>query len=269
MDYVNYYIRKLTNDGDIPPIGIVLCADKGDYIVKYKLLEKNHYKDGCKLMPLELLLVDELEKVRVCVLRTGSRPASDIHVHFMIYCNIVRRSVFLEMNKVLIKSCPNLLLLLFLEKNKEGCMTRIPEGLKHRPVMGIEDYEAVDGKYAGESDAKCMTLGLSQWDKNDNSLKVMRKKERWSAQSEELPLHRVLDGALLITKVLKDGVKSNNISLENQDVKVVLIKDRLTGDEKYHKDLETEKFKKNMDVERNLLMERARNLYKELQTLFN
>ena len=37
--YVNYYTRELMNKGDNPPIGIVLCADKSDAIVKYTLSE--------------------------------------------------------------------------------------------------------------------------------------------------------------------------------------------------------------------------------------
>lgn len=39
--YVNYYTRELMNEGDNPPIGIVLCADKSDAIVKYTLSEDN------------------------------------------------------------------------------------------------------------------------------------------------------------------------------------------------------------------------------------
>lgn len=39
--YVNYYTRELMNDGDNPPIGIVLCADKSDAVVKYTLPEDN------------------------------------------------------------------------------------------------------------------------------------------------------------------------------------------------------------------------------------
>lgn len=39
--YVNYYTRELMNKGDNPPIGIVLCADKNDAVVKYTLPENN------------------------------------------------------------------------------------------------------------------------------------------------------------------------------------------------------------------------------------
>lgn len=35
--YVNYYTRELMEPGDNPPIGIVLCADKSDTLVKYTL----------------------------------------------------------------------------------------------------------------------------------------------------------------------------------------------------------------------------------------
>ena len=40
--YVNYYTRELMNEGDSKPIGIVLCADKNDSIVKYTLPEDNN-----------------------------------------------------------------------------------------------------------------------------------------------------------------------------------------------------------------------------------
>jgi len=39
--YVNYYTREMMNEGDNPPIGIVLCADKSDAIVKFTLPEDN------------------------------------------------------------------------------------------------------------------------------------------------------------------------------------------------------------------------------------
>ena len=39
--YVNYYTRELMNEGDNPPIGIVLCAEKNDAVVRYTLPEDN------------------------------------------------------------------------------------------------------------------------------------------------------------------------------------------------------------------------------------
>lgn len=79
---------------------------------------------------------------------------------------------------------------------------KIPTTLKHKPVIVCENYESVDGKYAYDSDAKGMSLGLAQWNdrgKVDISAKVWRHTGgKWSRQSEELPLHRVLDLAIMV-----------------------------------------------------------------------
>ena len=39
--YVNYYTREMMNEGDNPPIGILLCADKNDSVGRYTLAEDN------------------------------------------------------------------------------------------------------------------------------------------------------------------------------------------------------------------------------------
>lgn len=39
--YVNYYQREMMSEGENPPIGIVLCADKSDAVVRYTLPEGN------------------------------------------------------------------------------------------------------------------------------------------------------------------------------------------------------------------------------------
>lgn len=82
---------------------------------------------------------------------------------------------------------------------------KIPTTLKHKPVIVSENYENVDGRSAYHSDAKGLSLGLAQWNdrgKVDISAKVWRYTgEKWSRQSEELPLHRVLDLAILICRV--------------------------------------------------------------------
>jgi len=80
----------------------------------------------------------------------------------------------------------------------------IPVTLKHKPVIVSENYENIDGRYAYNSDAKGLSLGLAQWNdrgKVDISAKVWRfTGEKWSRQSEELPLHRILDLAILIAR---------------------------------------------------------------------
>ncbi len=81
---------------------------------------------------------------------------------------------------------------------------KIPTTLKHKPVIVSENYENVDGRYAYNTDAKGLSLGLAQWNdrgKLDISAKVWRYTgEKWSRQSEELPLHRVLDLAILVCR---------------------------------------------------------------------
>ncbi|AWB44101.1 hypothetical protein DCC85_07640 [Paenibacillus sp. CAA11] len=80
----------------------------------------------------------------------------------------------------------------------------IPTHLKHKPVIVSENYDKVDGRYSDNSDAKGLSLGLAQWNdrgKVDISAKVWRYTgEKWSRQSEELPLHRVLDLAILVAR---------------------------------------------------------------------
>ena len=80
----------------------------------------------------------------------------------------------------------------------------IPTRLKHKPVIVSDNYENVDGRYAYHSDAKGLSLGLAQWNdrgKVDISAKVWRHTGvKWSRQSEELPLHRVLDLAILVCR---------------------------------------------------------------------
>ncbi|NLY77394.1 MAG: hypothetical protein GX080_04805 [Tissierellia bacterium] len=81
---------------------------------------------------------------------------------------------------------------------------KIPTNLKHKPVIVSENYENIDGRYAYNSDAKGLSLGLAQWNdrgKVEISAKVWRHSgEKWSRQSEELPLHRVLDLAILVCR---------------------------------------------------------------------
>lgn len=84
---------------------------------------------------------------------------------------------------------------------------KIPTALKHKPVIVSENYENVDGRNAYQSDAKGLSLGLAQWNdrgKVDISAKVWRYTgEKWSRQSEELPIHRVLDLAILACRTKK------------------------------------------------------------------
>ena len=84
---------------------------------------------------------------------------------------------------------------------------KIPTFLKHKPVIAVENYEDVDGRLAYGSDAKGLSLGLAQWNdrgKVDISAKIWRHTgEKWSRQSEEIPLHRAIDVAILICRAIQ------------------------------------------------------------------
>lgn len=71
--YVNYYTRELMNEGDNLPIGIVLCADKSDAVVKYTLPEDNKQIFASKYMlyiPSEAEFKEEIlkekEEIEAC-----------------------------------------------------------------------------------------------------------------------------------------------------------------------------------------------------------
>ena len=63
--YVHYYERELMNEGDNPPIGIVLCADKSDAVVRYTLPEGETQVFASKYklyLPTEEELLKELKR---------------------------------------------------------------------------------------------------------------------------------------------------------------------------------------------------------------
>jgi predicted nuclease of restriction endonuclease-like (RecB) superfamily len=75
--YVNYYTRELMNEGDNPPIGIILCADKNESVVKFTLPEGDTqiYTSKYKLyLPTEDELLRELETEQALI--TGERVLS-------------------------------------------------------------------------------------------------------------------------------------------------------------------------------------------------
>ncbi|EJI6716437.1 hypothetical protein MOR05_002768, partial [Listeria innocua] len=148
---------------------------------------------------------------------------------------------------------------------------------KHKPVIVAENYEEVDGKSAYHSDAKGLSLGLAQWNdrgKVDISAKVWRHTgDKWSRQSEELPLHRVLDLAILIarTKVhFKDAYRLPNFyDKENPTLdRIGLQGDALTiavCEDNEYIDEDIQLFEQVLKNDDELLSERLKTLSKLLQ----
>jgi YhcG PDDEXK nuclease domain len=67
MMYVNYYHRELRMEEENPPIGIVLCTDKSDAVVRYTLPEGDTqiFASRYKLyLPTEEELAREIQRAR-------------------------------------------------------------------------------------------------------------------------------------------------------------------------------------------------------------
>ena len=94
-----------------------------------------------------------------------------------------------------------------------------PWSLTHTPIVAV-DYEKIDEE-AGAGDAKFLSIGYSTWTRDkidkDFSAKIFRKDDnnKWSRQSEEMPLWRVLDIATLLLSVIND--KKSNLDEFVQD----------------------------------------------------
>ena len=75
----------------------------------------------------------------------------------------------------------------------------IPKNLQHKPIIAVDNYDKIDGHYVPNTDARALSIGEAQYGKNEISAKVLRHTgKNWSRQSEELPIHRTLDLAILI-----------------------------------------------------------------------
>lgn len=81
-----------------------------------------------------------------------------------------------------------------------------PEHLNHKPIIAVNDYDKIDAIYANNTDVRALSIGQAQYDKDELSVKIWRHTgEKWSRQSEEMPLHRALDLSILtIAGILTD-----------------------------------------------------------------
>lgn len=91
-----------------------------------------------------------------------------------------------------------------------GKFDEMPDYLAHRPIVGVKRYDQYDGFRTFDTDAAAISVGIAQWDEDEGeiSAKVFRHNgERWSRQSEELPLHRCFDLCNLIVQAI--GLSEN------------------------------------------------------------
>lgn len=65
--YVKYFEENVKTDGDNPTIGIVLCSEKNETMVKYSILSENDHLFASKYkfyIPTEEELKKEIERER-------------------------------------------------------------------------------------------------------------------------------------------------------------------------------------------------------------
>ncbi|ADC48814.1 hypothetical protein BpOF4_03740 [Alkalihalophilus pseudofirmus OF4] len=105
-----------------------------------------------------------------------------------------------------------------------------PRHLAHKPVYTIDNYNQKDGKNNPDTtDAQALTIGNAQWNDDEISAKVWRHTTgdestgKWSRQSEELPLHRLIDLNILLANVLADLQGETVVS---EDVKLLNLNKR-------------------------------------------
>ncbi len=65
--YTGYYEKENMDNGENPPVGLILCADKNDAVVKYALSENQRKIFTSRYqtyLPTEKELTDELRRER-------------------------------------------------------------------------------------------------------------------------------------------------------------------------------------------------------------
>lgn len=140
----------------------------------------------------------------------------------------------------------------------------LPHHLEHKPVYAIP-YEKFDGIYQGGTDARYLSVGISQWSEEDLSLKIMRHTgTQWTRQAEELPLHRVIDATIFLAKVLLDEENSTieferNLFL-NQASGIRITKESISDEQQ-------ENYNVYLDEHIDLLKARFKSLYLLLDML--
>ena len=96
----------------------------------------------------------------------------------------------------------------------------IPTNLKHKPVIVVEDYDKVDGRNALNTDAKGFHWALlSGMIVKSRYLRqgMATYWRKWSRQSEELPITRILDLAILAAQgslYFQDAYRYENFMIQ-------------------------------------------------------
>lgn len=114
-----------------------------------------------------------------------------------------------------------------------------PKHLAHKPIISVNNYDEIDALYAENTDVKALSIGKAQYNNDQISLKVWRHTdEKWSRQSEELPIHRNLDLSILFLAALSTNAashypKSNLREVVDNESEVQIIKEYYEKNRKF------------------------------------
>ena len=82
----------------------------------------------------------------------------------------------------------------------------IHASMNHKPVIVSDNYGEVDGRFAGATDVRALSLGLPQGNEEGQANVAARvwrdADEQATEQSFELPIHRILDMSILVCSAL-------------------------------------------------------------------
>lgn len=146
----------------------------------------------------------------------------------------------------------------------------LPQHLQHKPFYALP-YQAFDSLHRGYTDARYISVGLAQYNQGEVSLKVLRHtggggEGKWTRQSEELPLNRVIDAALFLAEVLYDSggdqVRIPAGTFDEQTEDLLITRESRSDMERGN----YSRFLNDTSVG-NLLRDRYRKLYKTLAEL--
>lgn len=124
--------------------------------------------------------------------------------------------------------------------------TKVPTGLRHKPIYVINRYDRVDGFYKNDTDVIGLSLGKAQWSRDNfiPSVKVWRDIKskddnayRISRQSEETTLTRALDLAMLTVKIYDGYVNHKDIDFNITDSVFGALKIETEGSEELREEL--------------------------------
>lgn len=114
-----------------------------------------------------------------------------------------------------------------------------PKHLAHKPIISVNNYDEIDALYAENTDVKALSIGKAQYNNDQISLKVWRHTdEKWSRQSEELPIHRNLDLSILFLAALSTNTasrypKSNLREVVDNESEVQIVKEYYEKNRKF------------------------------------